>query len=42
MVSEEMDNEWRRLGPAEVSETCGERVREPVQDGDRGSPTHTH
>lgn len=21
MVSEEMDNEWRRLGPAEVSET---------------------
>lgn len=41
MVSEETDNEWRRLGPAEVSETCGERVREQVQGGDRGSPPHT-
>lgn len=27
MVSEEMDSEWRRLGPAEASETYRERVR---------------
>lgn len=27
MVSEETESEWRRLGPAEASETCRERVR---------------
>lgn len=27
VVSEEMDSEWRRLGPAEASEICRERVR---------------
>ena len=42
VVSEETDSEWRRLGPAEVSETCRERVRVQVQDGDAGSPPHTH
>lgn len=27
VVSEEMDSEWRRLGPAEASETFRERMR---------------
>lgn len=41
VVSEEMDREWRRFGPAEASEACREREWEPGARGMRpSSPCH--